>query len=559
MEKNQEENQEREHAKKNDWFKAAAKTKWKAVISELHTSKHEYVEYLKVWEPLRTEYVKEHEFYCGIDTHKKSWRAAIYGLDREHFTDPILGPVTEFEVNAEGRKAFLEMIKYFGVKRVLMEVSGVYTFPLYDLLSKSGLIEAHELYVMNPRQIPRDLSMIRKTDKTDAMRLARVASRTELLTSCYIETKEQRALRALVRLLKKKVQEKNRYENRLKGLMAGNGFVVEYSLSSQHTLQFLKAWTDSPHESLADFTDQLHNDGEDTLINGMGGYSLLHDEFGFVTLNKDDKLLLGITLSEVVTCKTTLETMSQTISQLLLTRPQYKDLYSRLLEIPGIGEISAAIIVTESGPLNRFSSVRHYQAYCGLAPKIYQSGETIRRGTSYKMSNRRLFFAYKQAAMAVVNYVKRTAEPDLDLDVPLYRYAKRFSDSGLVYLKTVHKVAAKICRIVYSLSVHGTRYSDRYSTAQPSADDVRDEELHRRLKRLKKEISYFKRRSRKVLESRFALIPKSMQAHLGRMEELSESMLSEMERVEILAEFELSTRALEARLSRNPCAGGKGA
>lgn len=558
MNQNKKENNGRTNAKKNDWFKAPAKEKWKAVIAELKTSNREFVEYIKVWEPGRTNYLEEHEFYCGIDTHKNSWRAAIFGLDKQHHTDPILGPVTDFEVNTTGRKALLEMLEYFGVTRVLMEVSGVYTFPLYDLLRESGKVSEENIYVMNPRQIPRDPNMIRKTDTTDAMRLSRIASHPDLLTRVSIETKEHRAIRAMVRFLKKKSQEKNRYENRLKGFMSSLGFVVEYSLKNQYVHQFLNAWCDSTCTMLADFTDQLKIHGDDALITLMGGYQLLHDEFGFVRLEPTDKRLLGLYLSEVITCQTELESLSRTVFKLLSTHPVYHDLYQKILDIPGVGEISAAIIVTESNPLNRFPSVRKYQAYCGLAPKLFQSGETVRTGSSYKMSNRRLFFAFKQAGMAVVNHVKGREEANLDLGVPLYRYAKRLNDSGLKYLKMVHKVASKICKIVYSIANNGHPYSDNYTTAQPAAVEIRDKQLSRQLKRLKKEVAYLNRRGRRALESRFAMIPNSMQEHLERVETLSDLMLSEIRQIELKAQFKEQIEDLTRRLSRNAGKGGGG-
>jgi transposase len=558
MNQNKKENNGRTNAKKNDWFKAPAKEKWKAVIAELKTSNREFVEYIKVWEPGRTNYLEEHEFYCGIDTHKNSWRAAIFGLDKQHHTDPILGPVTDFEVNTTGRKALLEMLEYFGVTRVLMEVSGVYTFPLYDLLRESGKVSEENIYVMNPRQIPRDPNMIRKTDTTDAMRLSRIASHPDLLTRVSIETKEHRAIRAMVRFLKKKSQEKNRYENRLKGFMSSLGFVVEYSLKNQYVHQFLNAWCDSTRTMLADFTDQLKIHGDDALITLMGGYQLLHDEFGFVRLEPTDKRLLGLYLSEVITCQTELESLSRAVFKLLSTHPVYHDLYQKILDIPGVGEISAAIIVTESNPLNRFPSVRKYQAYCGLAPKLFQSGETVRTGSSYKMSNRRLFFAFKQAGMAVVNHVKGCEEANLDLGVPLYRYAKRLNDSGLKYLKMVHKVASKICKIVYSIANNGHPYSDNYTTAQPAAVEIRDKQLSRQLKRLKKEVAYLNRRGRRALESRFAMIPNSMQEHLERVETLSDLMLSEIRQIELKAQFKEQIEDLTRRLSRNAGKGGGG-
>lgn len=535
-------------AKKNEWNVKADKARWKAVSAEFSASKTNVLQYLKWWEPTLTDYLQCHEFYCGIDVHKHSWRAAIFGLDSDHFTVPLLGPVCEFEVTARGRTALLEMLNYFHVKRVLMEVSGVYTYPLYDLLTDQPRIPHLEVYVMNPRQIPRDLNMIRKTDKTDAMRLARLASRSELLTSCYIENKEHRSVRGLMRFIKKKIEEKNRYENRLKGFLSGLGVVAEFSFNSQTSVDFLKAWIDSGKNRLADVIDEMRCRGQEPLIKGMGGYELLHDDLGFITLNETDRTLFGDFLSEVVLAHSQLDSLKSTTLHLMYTHPVYGDLYKRLLEVPGIGELNATLICTESGSFGRFSSMRKYQAYCGLAPTILQSGETVKHGRSYKMSNRRLFFVFKQSAMVIVNLVKRVSASKLDLKVPLYAYAKRLVDTNMVYLKAVHKVASKLNRIVFSMAISGNAYSDVYEPKNPTSVDVRDEQLLRRLNRMKKEMAYLKGRTRRTLEKRYAVLPSSMKDQLRLLEQYSNQVVSTIKRLETQALFEASIDALSVKL-----------
>lgn len=41
----------------------------------------------------------------------------------------------------------------------------------------------------------------------------------------------------------------------------------------------------------------------------------------------------------------------------------------RLLTVPGIGSLSALVIIYESGPIERFPSAKHYVSYAGLVPR----------------------------------------------------------------------------------------------------------------------------------------------------------------------------------------------
>ena len=46
------------------------------------------------------------------------------------------------------------------------------------------------------------------------------------------------------------------------------------------------------------------------------------------------------------------------------------------MTIPGIGIVGAMMIYSEIGDINRFPTDKHLHAYAGVAPGIYQSGDT---------------------------------------------------------------------------------------------------------------------------------------------------------------------------------------
>jgi transposase len=65
----------------------------------------------------------------------------------------------------------------------------------------------------------------------------------------------------------------------------------------------------------------------------------------------------------------------------LMNSPRYQELAERLLEIPGVGMITAMVFLTELGDLNRFQNRRQLAAYLGLVPSSHESGtQSDRKG-----------------------------------------------------------------------------------------------------------------------------------------------------------------------------------
>jgi transposase len=69
-----------------------------------------------------------------------------------------------------------------------------------------------------------------------------------------------------------------------------------------------------------------------------------------------------------------------------------------LLTVPGIGWVLAYTIAAEIGEITRFPSPRKLAGYSGLCPRVYQSGESDRRGALAKNGPRYLRWALVEAA-----------------------------------------------------------------------------------------------------------------------------------------------------------------
>lgn len=69
-----------------------------------------------------------------------------------------------------------------------------------------------------------------------------------------------------------------------------------------------------------------------------------------------------------------------------------------LRTVPGIGPILAYAIASEIGDISRFASAKRLVGYTGLCPRVYQSGETDRRGALTKTGPKYLRWALIEAA-----------------------------------------------------------------------------------------------------------------------------------------------------------------
>jgi transposase len=70
-----------------------------------------------------------------------------------------------------------------------------------------------------------------------------------------------------------------------------------------------------------------------------------------------------------------------------------------LLTVPGIGWVLAYTIAAEIGDISRFPSPRKLAGYTGLCPRVYQSGESDRRGSLAKQGPKYLRWALVEAAV----------------------------------------------------------------------------------------------------------------------------------------------------------------
>jgi transposase len=122
-----------------------------------------------------------------------------------------------------------------------------------------------------------------------------------------------------------------------------------------------------------------------------------------------------------------------------------------LITIPGISYTLAAVILAEVGDVSRFETSARLQAFAGLDPSTYQSGQyTGNRDVMVKRGSTYLRWALLMAARTVSRFDKTFGE-----------YLDRKLAEGKHYNCAMGHVAKKLIRVIYRLMNTGEAYQVR--------------------------------------------------------------------------------------------------
>jgi len=194
--------------------------------------------------------------------------------------------------------------------------------------------------VANPADIPTtDKERKQKEDKRDSRKIARSLENGEL-QGIYIPGSENLEDRAMLRLRGKLTGDLVRYKCRIKSLLYFHGikFPEEFENGSYWSKRFIK-W-----------------------IEGI--------EFKHESGNQAKNILLA----QAKGLREALLTLTRQIKDLSQTE-RYKIYVELLTSIPGIGLITAMILLTEIDKIERFSDLDRLCSYVGLVPSTASTGE----------------------------------------------------------------------------------------------------------------------------------------------------------------------------------------
>jgi len=344
--------------------------------------------------------------WVGMDVHQESITAAIL------FGDKDIPEIVRLpgDLNAV-RRLFRRLTKQ-GTPRACYEASGA-GYVLQRALDQDGF----QCEVIAPSLIPRCPGDHRKTDRLDAVRLARMY-RSGHLRAVTVPDEEHEAVRQLVRCRLSLQRQIVRSKHRIVRVLATHGYRFTGTKSN---------WTKQHCAWLATLRREMKGPLQTVLA-----YDLDHLEY----LESQQRSL-----------DAEIEQWSH--------REPWRATVEALQCFRGIKTLTAMTLVTEIGDIRRFSHPDQLMGYTGLVSKERSSGEQQRRGSITKAGNtflRRILveaawhYQYRVGSTLILDRRRMGQDPELVAIAvkAQHRLGKRFHH--LEKTKHRNKVAVAVAR-----------------------------------------------------------------------------------------------------------------
>jgi len=343
--------------------------------------------------------------FVGVDVHKKSYHIAVWSSVTDGLVFDSVAPASP--------EALASLLEPFAkaIRRVTYEAGPTgYGLARY-LIGKGFAVE-----VIAPSETPQKPGDSEKSDRLDAIELARLSSKNNL-QPVYIPTPEEEADRQVTRWRETRRKEVSRTKVRIKM------FLLEYGVAAP---QGLKNWGKAAIQALWKISLPLPGISE-----------------AFTGLLRD----LDYHLDQLKAAEAAVHKLSR--------EKRHKERSDLLQKVGGVGEITAMTLLTELPRIEqRFTSKRSLGKMLGLAPKIRGTGQKIKQMGRIRCGNSHLRGILIEAAWA---WVRRD-----DQAKNLYR--RMLANTGNKK-KAIVAVARKLGIILWRMLVTNEPYNPKLVTA----------------------------------------------------------------------------------------------
>jgi len=372
-------------------------------------------------------------YYIGIDISKYKHDFCIISN-----TGEVIVENSSFENNKKGFQYFLDQLKPYNKSNVQIafEATGHYSLNLECFLTNQGFsyMKINPLVV---HQFLKARSLRRtKTDKADSLTIASYLMsvpykpNSNLLYNIY-------TLKSLCRSREQLIKERSKFEVLLTNELDKSFPELKTffnNMISTTLLYILEKYKNTTHISLMKDYESLRkvSHGKFTYARFAKLKELAKDSIGHHNDNSD--LLISTYVSTINHFNEKIDPIDKQISTII------KELNPRMLSIPGLGEISAATILSEYGDIKNFSSPNKMLAFAGLEPSIIQSGTLENNGKMVKHGSGHLRYAIMNIAMSILKY-----------SPTFYDYYQKKRSEGKCHRVALSHVCKKLIRVIYSL------------------------------------------------------------------------------------------------------------
>jgi transposase len=296
--------------------------------------------------------------------------------------------------------------RYPGATLKCVYESSAWGFNLQRRLSAANI----DCIVVNAADVStNDKERKRKTDKVDALKLARKHASHEL-KGIYIPNEDAQKERNVVRYRKSVVGDLNRSKNRLKSLLKYQGIDIPEKFGKACWINKFMCWIEE--EAKKDLLLQ------DVLL-------LMLEQIRHL---RQLKLRIEKKLRE------------------MMNSEKYNSQSKLLVSVPGVGSIISALFLLEIGDIRRFPSFDQLNDFVGFCPDTDSSGDT-QRDTG--ITTRR----HKQLRTALIEAAWEAKRTDPALLEAYTKLTQRMSGK-----KAIIRIARKLLRRMRAVLINGVPY-----------------------------------------------------------------------------------------------------
>ena len=391
---------------------------------------------------LSFDIAKGKSVYCLIDENRK-----------------IIIDSTSINHNKNEFDQLFNLVSNYNSLTVIMESTSVYHLPVENYFRSKGI----NTIVINPKLVKqyKDTLNKSKTDKIDCFKIARCYLGT--IDFLYQKNDEYLIYNPLARqywsLIESQTRLKNRYKQLIEIVFPKFNLIFN-DLYSDLALNFIH---DFPHPDL------FVNRRTDYLMNYLKDKNGTTQAFRFRNKVLKMKDISSKSLCYVDSNSFHVHNLVQTIELIqyhkleidkiknkLIDGLKDKKLFKIINSIPGFGEFSTALFLSEVGNVTRFNNSKQFKSFLGIDSVINQSGISIHYGPISKSGNK---FGRTILFNIVTTIIQISAHSNQNN--PIYLFFRKKQSEGKHHYKCIIACETKLCKIIYKLCSSNCLYINK--------------------------------------------------------------------------------------------------
>ena len=379
--------------------------------------------------------------YIGIDISKYKHDCFICNDTGEVIVENL-----SFENNKKGFQQFLDLLKPYDNcnVRIGLEATGHYGLNLKLFLEKNNytFMEFNPLLV---KEFKKSLSLRRtKTDKVDATVICQ-----KLMSVPYKPNSKlfyhKYSIKSLSRLREALVKQRSKYMVQLTNIL--DIVFPEFKPFFNNRFSTTSLYLLNKYGNAEKIANMRDFDTPNKLSRGSFTYAKFAKlkELAKNTIGESNEIF-EVELQTIISLYNEIDSKINSIDKQISTI--IKELNPPTLSIPGIGELTTAVIISEFGDFYKFSNADKLLSFAGLEPGIYQSGTILANGKMVKRGSGYLRYSLMNIANVVIKY-----------NPTFYDFYLKKRSEGKCHRVALSHVCKKLLRVIYKLETQNIQFN----------------------------------------------------------------------------------------------------